>query len=121
MRQAYRDCRRWGAVLREENRRALATACNVVWLSARVDTIAARIASDATTAARRPNLLTGGEDEIRQLLAARTPLYQAAATIEVTTDDRSPSDIACEIIERLELRGPGQASADSRGDCEEGA
>ncbi len=110
-----------GAVLREENRRALATADNVVWLSARVDTIAARIAADASTAARRPNLLAGGEAEIRQLLAARTPLYQATATIEVSTDDRAPRDIACEIIERLKLGGARQSSAGSPGDCEEGA
>src|SRR4029077_19974505 len=56
-----------GAVVRPENRPLLATAGHVVWLSARVDTVASRIAGDATTAARRPNLLAGGATEIRQL------------------------------------------------------
>jgi shikimate kinase len=92
-----------GVVLRSENRRALEMAGNVVWLTACVETIAARIATDVTTAARRPNLLTGGESEIRQLLAVRTPLYEQAATISVTTDDREPGDIASEIIDRLQL------------------
>ena len=82
-------------------------AGNVVWLTASVETIAARIAADVTTAARRPNLLAGGEAEIRQLLAVRTPLYEQAATISVTTDDREPGDIAGEIIDRLQLVSRG--------------
>ncbi|HVU87903.1 MAG TPA: shikimate kinase [Pirellulales bacterium] len=96
-----------GVVLRPENRRALAAAGAVVWLTAQVETIAARIAADATTAARRPNLLAGGEQEIRQLLAQRTPLYEEAATITVATDDREPGDIAGEIIDRLQLASCG--------------
>jgi shikimate kinase len=92
-----------GVVLRPDNRSALEMAGNVVWLTAAVDTIAARIAADVSTAARRPNLLAGGEAEIRQLLAQRTPLYEQAATIQVATDDRDPGDIAQEIVDRLHL------------------
>jgi shikimate kinase len=92
-----------GVVLRPENRRAIASAGGVVWLTASVETIAARVAADASTAARRPNLLAGGEAEIRQLLAERTPLYEQSATISVATDDRRPGDIAQEIVERLHL------------------
>jgi shikimate kinase len=97
-----------GVVLRPDNRRALEQAGAVVWLTAEIETIAARIAADVSTAARRPNLLTGGEQEIRQLLAERMPLYDQAATIRVATDGRAPGDIAGEIIDRLQLvaRGP---------------
>ncbi len=92
-----------GVVLRPENRRALTAAGAVVWLTADVETIASRVAADASTVARRPNLLAGGEQEIRQLLAQRTPLYQEAAAIQVATDGRAPGDIAGEIIDRLQL------------------
>jgi shikimate kinase len=97
-----------GAVVRPENRRLLAEADAVVWLTARVDTILARIAGDAATASRRPNLLSGGESEVRQLLAERTPLYRACATVEVATDDRSPADAAAEILARVPLTSRGQ-------------
>ena len=86
------------------------TASRADWV-ARISAIAARVAADATTAARRPNLLAGGEDEIRQLLAVRTPLYRAAATLQVATDDRSPSDIAAEIVAQLELTRQSQERA----------
>jgi shikimate kinase len=97
-----------GVVLRNDNRQSLQRAGNIVWLTATVPTLAARITADATTAARRPNLLAGGEAEIRQLLVDRTPLYRDVATIEVATDDRAPQDIAREIIDRLHLGGRGQ-------------
>src|SRR3990172_4504754 len=44
-----------GAVLRAETRRAIASG-TVVWLTARPETIHARMTADAKTAAQRPNL-----------------------------------------------------------------
>ena len=59
-----------GAVLREENRRAICGAGPVVWLTAGVDTILERLAADAATASRRPTLTTaGGRAEVEELLA----------------------------------------------------
>lgn len=93
-----------GAVVREDNRRTLGNAGPVVWLVADVATILARVAADETTAARRPNLTTsGGEPEVRQLLAARTPLYRACATLEVDTSGKSPAEIVREIVKGLGL------------------
>ena len=87
-----------GAVLREANRRAIQGTGKTVWLRARPETLQTRISLDRTTAERRPNLTTGGGlDEIHQLLAVRTPIYQQAADYIVDCDDRSAAEIATEI------------------------
>jgi shikimate kinase len=91
-----------GVVLREENRRLLRTAGKVVWLTADVATILARVAADRTTAVRRPQLTTaGGEAEVRQLLAQRTPLYRQVADMEIDTEGRSPAEIVEEIARKM--------------------
>lgn len=104
-----------GVVLREENRRLLAAMGKVIWLKAPIDALARRIAIDATTAQRRPNLTAqGGRDEIARLLAQREPLYRQCADLEVETADaagadRDAGELAAEIIARLQLAsGPGE-------------
>src|SRR5262245_55828499 len=60
-----------GAVIREENRKAIKQAGHVVvYLHSDPETLAGRIRSDPQTATTRPNLtkLGGGEEEIRWLL-----------------------------------------------------
>jgi shikimate kinase len=91
-----------GAVLREDNRRTICGAGPVVWLTARLETITARLAEDATTASRRPNLTAaGGHAEIATLLSQREPLYRACATLVVATDDKTSADVADEILAQL--------------------
>ena len=91
-----------GAVLREQNRKALQGRGCVVWLRASPDTLAARIAADATTAERRPNLTgQGGLVEIRELLAVRTPIYEACADVTIDADGRTPAEIVREIVALL--------------------
>jgi shikimate kinase len=93
-----------GAVMRERNRLALASCGAIVWLKANVDTLVARQAADEHTAARRPNLTkAGGRQEIEQLLAERTPIYRACATLEVDTEGKAPAEIADEIVSALGL------------------
>jgi shikimate kinase len=88
-----------GVVLREENRRAIAAAGPVVWLTATVDSIMQRIAGDESTASRRPNLTAvGGRIEVEKLLAERIPLYQACATFVVDTEGKSAAQVAEEIV-----------------------
>src|SRR6266446_280163 len=54
-----------GIVLRTANRELLRQVGTVVWLTAEPETIARRLAADAATASRRPNLTTvGGLEEI---------------------------------------------------------
>jgi shikimate kinase len=91
-----------GAVLREENRRAIHAAGPVVWLTASVDSILARLAADESTASRRPELTpTGGRTEVETLLAARMPLYRECATFVVDTEGRTAGEVADEIAAQL--------------------
>lgn len=91
-----------GAILNADTRRDVHAAGPVVWLQAKPETTAARLAGDPVTAAQRPNLTAaGGIDEIREILRRREPFYRETATIAVATDDRSVDDIAEEILNRL--------------------
>jgi shikimate kinase len=94
-----------GAILREENRRALAGRGVVVWLEASPETLLARIAADPLTAERRPNLTAlGGLAEIRSLLDQRTPLYRQCADLVVDADRLSPDAIARQIMDFVKQR-----------------
>jgi shikimate kinase len=91
-----------GAVLSEANRTAIRLAGVVVWLTASVDTLAQRLAADASTPSRRPHLTeSGGLREIETLLATREPIYRSVATLEVDTEDKTPAEIADDIVTRL--------------------
>lgn len=72
-----------GVVLRPENIAALRASGYCVWLTAPIATLARRIAGDAN----RPSL-TGKppEEEIREILAEREPLYRGLANLIVDTD-----------------------------------
>jgi shikimate kinase len=87
-----------GAVLREENRARIKASGKCVWLKASPELLWSRIEADPTTSERRPNLTSqGGIEEVRRLLAERTPLYEECADLTVETDGRSPFAIATTI------------------------
>jgi shikimate kinase len=91
-----------GAVLLTENRAAIRGKGPVIWLTANVDTIESRVAADATTAQRRPNLtVAGGRAEIEALLAEREPRYRECATLVVATDGKTSAEVADEILDQL--------------------
>jgi shikimate kinase len=91
-----------GAVLSEVNRTAIRSSGIVVWLTASVDTLSRRLSADESTASRRPDLTkSGGLSEIETLLATREPIYRACATFEVDTEDKTPAELADEILARL--------------------
>jgi shikimate kinase len=73
-------------------------AGKVIWLTASVETLWQRVQQDATTRERRPNLGPGGRTEIEQLAQKREPLYRDAADLEVSTEGRSPEEIASAIL-----------------------
>ena len=86
-----------GVIERENNIEALKADAVIVWLRADVDTIISRIASST----ERPALTAGNSftDEVSEVLARRTPMYEAAANICVSTDGRTPEEIVDLIIE----------------------
>lgn len=99
-----------GAILAEQTRAAMRAAGPVVWLRARVDTIAARISGDPTTTSRRPNLTAaGGNHEIEAVLSQREPLYRTSATQIIDTDDCSTT----EIVELITSTLPEQKSTEA--------
>jgi shikimate kinase len=93
-----------GAVLRAQNRAALARASHVVWLTASPQTLWRRIQADAATQARRPNLTAaGGITEIIATLDARRPIYRQCAHAVVDTEDKTPAEVADAIVAQLPL------------------
>ena len=88
-----------GAILRQQNVDVLKRNGRLIWLTASVETIAARIGGDT----QRPSL-TGTKshvEEIRDVLTERTPKYQAAADLTIATDGRSVDELATTILKQL--------------------
>jgi shikimate kinase len=94
-----------GIVLRPENRRVLKDRGKTVWLQASPEALLRRICNDPTTSDRRPSLTgQGGLVEIRNLLAERTPLYTECADLAIDAENKSPAEIARQIITNLDLK-----------------
>jgi shikimate kinase len=87
-----------GAVLEPENRRALRARGVVVWLRASPSELGARVGAEAGTV--RP-LLAGGDTTatLERMSALREPAYEAAAHVQVSTDGRTPDDVAATVLE----------------------
>lgn len=88
-----------GTLLRVPNRQ-LAKGCDVVaWLEASPEAIWKRMEADPQNAQRRPNLTSkGGLEEVRELLAVRTPVYIECATARIATEGKSPEQVAAEVV-----------------------
>lgn len=99
-----------GAVLREENRAALRGAGTVVWLTAPVDLLLARMQTDPQTAQTRPALTTkSAAEEIRHLLGLREPLYASLADHIVATEQQSIPQVVAAILAALGSDQPDRA------------
>ena len=91
-----------GAVLAECNRERIAESGKAVWLKISAETSWERISGDEKSVSQRPNLTqTGGIEEIEQMLAIRTPIYQSCADLVVEADSRTPSEIAAVIFDYI--------------------
>lgn len=88
-----------GAPLRPETRQAMRAAGKVVWLTARPETIHARMTADATTAGRRPSLTDRDAlDEIVHVLDRREPIYRETADHRIDTEQKPPEVVAEEVL-----------------------
>ncbi|WP_433159134.1 shikimate kinase [Kribbella sp. CA-247076] len=85
-----------GAILDPDTRADLA-GHNVVFLDVSLGEAAKRVGLGVA----RPLLLGNVRTQLRNLMEARRPLYAEVAKLTVQTDDRTPSDIADEILEHL--------------------
>ena len=88
-----------GIVVRPKNIERLRQNGVIIWLKARPETIIRRIKDNTN----RPSL-TGKKsflEEVQEVLAERTPKYQAAAHVVIDTDNLSPQDVVKKIIEEL--------------------
>lgn len=88
-----------GVVLDAGNRARLAAEPGVVWLRATVATLVRRIGHDP----HRPWLRPDPEARLREMVAAREPLYAEVAHLVVDVDARAPEDVAAEIVSALDL------------------
>ncbi|UUZ61815.1 shikimate kinase [Nocardioides sp. B-3] len=86
----------WGAVL-DPATRALLQGHTVVFLRVGLSEAVKRVGSGVG----RPMLLGNVRSRIKALLDERTPIYEAAATLAVDTDGRTPDEVAAEIQEQL--------------------
>jgi shikimate kinase len=85
-----------GVIERPENIKALKENGCIIWLTASVETIVARI-QDGT---QRPALVEGKTftDEVAEVLDTRTSKYQNASQYQIATDDLTPEQVADEVI-----------------------
>ena len=89
-----------GAILREENRDRIRESGCCVWLTASPETLVGRIAGDPLSEADRPALTKlSAAREVEEMLAKRQPLYRESADHIVSTEAKSPGEIAAEILE----------------------
>ncbi|MGP3990294.1 shikimate kinase [Streptomyces sp. 3N207] len=87
-----------GAVLAEETR-ALLAGRPVVFLEMGVAEAVKRVGLDAP----RPLLVINPRQQWRKLMEERRPLYTEVARVVVSTEDRTPDEVADEILAALQL------------------
>jgi shikimate kinase len=91
-----------GAVLLEQNVRALRKVATIVWLTAPIEVLWERICADTTAADSRPPLTEHtGRAELKLLESQRSPIYQNAADLTVDTAQGSIQEVAHAIARGL--------------------
>src|SRR5262245_26258928 len=86
-----------GVILEREARDLLSAGCRVVWLEVSPAEAARRLGDGA---AARP-LLAAGPSRLEAMLAERRDLYGQIAQVRVSTDGRTPEQVADEVVARL--------------------
>ena len=89
-----------GVVEKFENIKMLKSKGMIFWLKASLSVIEKRLI-DKTN---RPALTAKGDflQEIADILKKRKPLYKSAADFEIDTDEKTPKEIAAEIVTLVE-------------------
>ena len=90
-----------GAILDPQNVAALKKNGKIIWLEAKAEVLHERIQNDSENADSRPQLVagvSGGMEEIRQLLEVRTPADRAAADVTLEVSNLTADDAATRIV-----------------------
>ena len=96
-----------GAILDPENREVIKKNGRCIWLTTDIRTILGRMQSDPNNQDNRPSLSSKDmENEIRETLAQRSPLYQQLADYTVDTTRRKSIEIAEELCTLFEMKTP---------------
>jgi shikimate kinase len=90
-----------GVVLQPENRQRLRANGPVVWLRARVETLAGRVRGGEG----RPLLAGDPEGALRRLLEERGPYYEEVADVVVDVDDLEPAAVVERVLEAVKVTG----------------
>jgi shikimate kinase len=95
-----------GAILDDENTKALRAAGKVILLTADAETIWQRMKADPKTLAERPNLTdAGGLAEVNGVLKERRAKYDAACHYAIPTDRFSADETAGRVLAWLKACG----------------
>ena len=87
-----------GIVVHDESRAIIQSHKTVVYLKTSIEQQIKR----ATVSEKRPLLIdTDPASKLQELMLTREPLYEEISDIKIDTDERKPSEIALEIIDRL--------------------
>ena len=87
-----------GIITHDKSRVILQDQKKVVYLKTSIEKQIER----ATVSDNRPLLIdTNPESKLQELMLTREPLYEEISDIKIDTDERKPSEIALEIIDRL--------------------
>ncbi|WP_448383725.1 shikimate kinase [Desulfosoma sp.] len=90
-----------GVVEREDNRSVLREAFFTVWVRCAPEILCRRLACDEKTAPSRPSLTGRGVlAEAAEVLARRTPWYEASAHLVLEGDTLSPEALAACLVRR---------------------
>lgn len=87
-----------GTITLEPVQQLIDDQCLVVYLKVPVTVLWERAHADPKNELNRPNLLAGGQDEIRAMLEKRTPVYEAFAGLTLDGTE-PPEDLAGQILE----------------------
>jgi len=91
-----------GAIAVEESMELLKAKATIVWLTGRAEALWSRMSADPASRLTRPDLTeSGGVEEVRLMLATRTPLYERWSDFCVETGGLTPDEVADAIGARL--------------------
>lgn len=86
-----------GAILRAENVSAITNIPNRIFLDVSISNAAPRIGFNKD----RPLLLANPRQQWQKLMTDRRPIYKSLATVEISTDNQKPEEVAMEILKRI--------------------